>query len=132
MLTGGGREAEVAERFSGMPASSGSKASCRSGRTRPIALGVRPTKFKNLAAPAVKREAEEDWEMAINYRTHFAYRIDLWDADGENVIEHLAGVEDAQVAMATYVAACQRWPRAPITLRQGSRVIEDSRRTRLV
>jgi hypothetical protein len=36
----------------------------------------------------VKREAE----MAINYRTHFAYRIDLWDADGENVIEHLAGV----------------------------------------
>ena len=70
--------------------------------------------------------------MATNYRTHFAYRIDLWDPDGENVIEHLAGVEDPQVAMATYVAACQRWPRAPITLRQGSRVIEDSRRTRLV
>jgi len=67
--------------------------------------------------------------MAINYRTHFAYRIDLWDVD---FIEHLAGVEDPQVAMATYVAACQRWPRAPITLRQGSRVIEDSRRTRLV
>jgi hypothetical protein len=44
----------------------------------------------------------------------------------------LAGVEDPQVAMATYVAACQRWPKAPITLRQGSRVIEDSRRTRLV
>jgi len=54
--------------------------------------------------------------MAINYRTYFAYRIDLWDADGENVIEHLAGVEDPQVAMATYVAACQRWPKAPITL----------------
>ena len=32
--------------------------------------------------------------MAINYRSHFAYRIDAWDADGENVIEHLAGVED--------------------------------------
>ena len=62
------------------------------------------------AAPAVKREAEQDWgqgEMAINYRTHFTYRIDLWDADGENVIEHLAGVEDPQVAMATYVAACE-------------------------
>ncbi len=37
-------------------------------------------------------------EMAINYRTRFAYRIDAWDADGENVIEHLAGVEDLQVA----------------------------------
>ena len=43
--------------------------------------------------------------MAINYRTHFAHRIDLWDADGENVIEHLAGVEDPQVAMAAGVSA---------------------------
>ena len=33
-------------------------------------------------------------ETAINYRTRFAYRIDAWDANGENVIEHLAGVED--------------------------------------
>jgi hypothetical protein len=41
--------------------------------------------------------------MAINYRSHFAYRIDAWDADGENVIEHLAGVEDLQVAKATYL-----------------------------
>src|SRR6266567_1480888 len=70
--------------------------------------------------------------MAINYRSHFAYRIDAWDADGENVIEHLAGVEDLQVAMATYLAACQRWPGTPITLRQGTQVIEDSRRTRIV
>jgi hypothetical protein len=53
--------------------------------------------------------------MAINYRSHFAYRIDVWDADGENVIEHLAGVEDLQVAKATYLAACQRWPGTPIT-----------------
>jgi hypothetical protein len=68
----------------------------------------------------------------MNYRTHFAYRIDLWDAEGENVVEHLAGVEDYQVAMATYLAACQRWPNMPITLRQGARVIQDSRWTRLV
>jgi hypothetical protein len=74
----------------------------------------------------------EQREMAINYRSHFAYRIDAWDADGENVIEHLAGVEDLQVAKATYLAACQRWPGTPITLRQGTRVIEDSRQTRLV
>jgi len=46
-------------------------------------------------------------ETAINYRTRFAYRIDAWDADGENVIEHLAGVEDLQVAKATYLdSAC--------------------------
>jgi hypothetical protein len=89
-------------------------------------------KMKNPAAPAVKRDRGlGQREMAINYRTHFAYRIDAWDADGENVIEHLAGVEDLQVAKATYLAACQRWPGTPITLRQGTRVIEDSRQTRL-
>jgi hypothetical protein len=47
------------------------------------------------------------------------------DDDGENVVEHLAGVEDFEVALATYRAACQRWPNAAITLRQGARVIED-------
>jgi hypothetical protein len=64
-------------------------------------------------------------------RTHFAHPVDAWDDEGSNVIEHLAGVEDFEVAMATYRAACQRWPNAAITLRQGARVIEDNRRTRL-
>ena len=65
-------------------------------------------------------------------RTHFAFRIDLWTDDGENLVEHLAGAEDFKLAMATYQAACERWPKAAITLRQGARVIEDSRRLRLV
>ena len=63
-------------------------------------------------------------------RTHFAHRVDMWDAAGEHIVEHLAGVEDFEVAMATYRAACQRWPDAAITLRQGARVIEDSRQKR--
>jgi hypothetical protein len=33
--------------------------------------------------------------------------------------------------MATYRAACERWPTACITLRAGARVIEDSRRQRI-
>jgi hypothetical protein len=32
----------------------------------------------------------------------FASRIDMWDGDGENIIEHLAGAEDFTVALATY------------------------------
>jgi hypothetical protein len=39
--------------------------------------------------------------------------------------------EDFQVAMATYHAARKRWPKAAMTLRQGTWVIEDSRRTRI-
>jgi hypothetical protein len=49
-------------------------------------------------------------------RTHFLYRVDMWTIDGEHIIEHLAGIEDFQLAMATYRAACQRWPGAAITL----------------
>jgi hypothetical protein len=65
-------------------------------------------------------------------RTHFTFRVDTWTANGESIVEHVAGVEDYQVALVTYRAACQRWPGIPITLPQGARVIEDSRRLRVV
>ena len=64
-------------------------------------------------------------------RTHFTFRIDTWTPDGESVFEHVAGVEDYELARATYQAACQRWPGTPITLREGERVIEENRRMRL-
>jgi hypothetical protein len=51
--------------------------------------------------------------------------------DGERVVEHVAGVEDYELALATFRAACERWLGTPVTLRQGARVIEDSRRLRL-
>jgi hypothetical protein len=61
-------------------------------------------------------------------RTHFVYRIDIWTNDGKNIVEHLAGLENLIVARAAYRAACERWPKAVITLRQGARIVEDSRR----
>ncbi len=39
-------------------------------------------------------------------RRAFAHRIDLWDSSGENIVEHLAEIEDLELAMATYRAAC--------------------------
>jgi hypothetical protein len=62
-------------------------------------------------------------------RTHFSFRVDLWDEPGVNVIEHVAGVKYYEVALATFQAACRRWPAARITLRQGTRILEDSRMT---
>jgi hypothetical protein len=47
---------------------------------------------------------------------------------GKNIIEHLAGLENLIVARAAYRAACERWPNARITLRQGARIVEESRR----
>jgi hypothetical protein len=51
------------------------------------------------------------------------------EAEGESaastIVEHVAGVEDYQVALATFRAACERWPGI-----EGARVIEDGRQTR--
>jgi hypothetical protein len=33
-------------------------------------------------------------------RTHFTFRVDTWTPDGESIVEHVAGVEDYQVALA--------------------------------
>ena len=63
-------------------------------------------------------------------RAHFAFRIDRWDQLGDNILDHVAGIEDFQVAQATFEAACKGWPGETITsLRQGDRIIDDSRKT---
>jgi hypothetical protein len=59
-------------------------------------------------------------------KTHFAFRVDIWDDTGDSILEHVAGVEDFEVAEATYRAAVARWPAARITLRQGIRVVHDT------
>jgi len=61
------------------------------------------------------------------------FRVDTWTPGGESIVEHVAGVEDYQVALATYRAACvNAGPARPFTLRRGARVIEDGRRLRVV
>ena len=54
----------------------------------------------------------------------FAFRVDIWDAKGNSIVER---VDDFEVAEAAYRAAVARWPRARITLRQGIRVVHDTR-----
>ena len=53
-------------------------------------------------------------------KIYFAFRVDIWDDTGDSIVEHVAGVDDFEVAEATYRAAVARWPRARITLRQGA------------
>jgi hypothetical protein len=55
--------------------------------------------------------------------------LDIWDATGESIVEHVAGVDDFDVAEATYRAAVARWPLARITLRQGARVVYENCRS---
>ena len=61
-------------------------------------------------------------------KTHFAFRVDIWDDTGDSIVEHVAGIDDFEVAEATYRAAVACWPAARITLRQGIRVVGRTRR----
>ena len=38
-------------------------------------------------------------------RADFAFRIDRWDQLGDNILDHVAGIEDFQVAQATQSTA---------------------------
>jgi len=51
--------------------------------------------------------------MAITAGEAIVRHIDTWTPDGESIVEQVAGVEDYQVALATYRAACERWPGTP-------------------
>jgi hypothetical protein len=59
-------------------------------------------------------------------KTHSAVGVDIWDDIGNSIVERVAGVDDFEVAEATYRAAAARWPKARISLRQGIRVLHDA------
>jgi len=52
--------------------------------------------------------------------------VDVWDSAANSIVEQIAGIDDFEVAEATYRAAVARWPAARITLRQGARVVMKS------
>jgi hypothetical protein len=64
--------------------------------------------------------------MPMKTKTYFAFRVESWDDSGDSIVEHVAGVDDFEVAEATYRAAIARWPAARITQRQGIRVVHDT------
>jgi hypothetical protein len=55
-----------------------------------------------------------------------AHRIERYK-EGTKQVERIACVEDYLLALATYSAACRRWPDAQMSLRRGKRIIEDNR-----
>jgi hypothetical protein len=53
-------------------------------------------------------------------KAHFCFRVDIWDDTGDSIIEHVAGVDDFEVAEATYRAAVARWPTARLRSQVGA------------
>jgi hypothetical protein len=37
-------------------------------------------------------------------KTHFAFRVDIWDDTGDSIVEHVASVDDFEVAEAPITA----------------------------
>ena len=64
-------------------------------------------------------------------KTHFADRIDRWDADGNSIMEHVAGCDDLTVAVAAHDADVGRWTGEVIALLHSARVIENSGQNRI-
>jgi hypothetical protein len=52
-------------------------------------------------------------------------RVDIWDQTGNSIVEQVAGVDDFEVAVATYGAAVAL-AAARITLRHGARVVYEN------
>lgn len=53
-----------------------------------------------------------------------AYTVEVWDADGDRIVEHIGALSNHAVARAAFAAACDARPDHPVTLRQGIRVVE--------
>jgi hypothetical protein len=83
-----------------------------------------PHPFMANTLPDKYQRLESD--LSMKTKTHFAFRLDIWDAAANSIVEHVAGVDDFEVAEATYRAAVARWPAARITLRQGARIVHES------
>ena len=58
-------------------------------------------------------------------RAHLEHYIERWDAS-YTATKQVARVEDFLLALATYQAACRRWPDVRFILRRRGRVLEDN------
>jgi hypothetical protein len=118
LLAGCGPEAAASTSYAPMA----SKSSSWSSSSAPGS----PAPRRRGYTPEVDAAHEADWAAAdalLNVRPT--------TVAGE-VLEHLASIESFELARACYLAALELWPRSPIMLRQGARVVLDSCKPRIV
>ena len=52
-----------------------------------------------------------------------SYTIEVWDASGNHIVEHIGSLSNHAAATAAFAAACEARPDHEVTLRQGIRVV---------
>ena len=92
----------------------------RKARKRKLSEGLR-----------ARRQQSDGLGTTMKIRTHLKHNIFMLDETDE-IQEHLGGAEDYLLAAELYEVALKRWPMARIQMRQGSRIVYDSRRSAVV
>jgi hypothetical protein len=59
-------------------------------------------------------------------KRRFAFTIDIWDDVADDIIKHVASIDNFEAACAAYEEVVKQWPAARIILRQGARVVKDT------
>jgi hypothetical protein len=55
----------------------------------------------NIRVSIPAGQGESSRACPVKTKTHFAFRVDIWDETGTSIVEHVAGVDDFEVADAT-------------------------------
>ncbi|MGI3903082.1 MAG: hypothetical protein ACRYGP_30460 [Janthinobacterium lividum] len=53
-----------------------------------------------------------------------SYLVEVWDASGNHIVEHIGSLSNHAAARAAFVATYEARPNHEVTLRQGIRVVE--------
>jgi hypothetical protein len=88
-------------------------------------------KQKLSAGLRARRQQGNGLGEMTKIRTHLKHNIFMLD-EADEILEHLGGAEDYLLAAQLYELALKRWPMARIQMRQGARVVYDSRRSAVV
>jgi hypothetical protein len=67
------------------------------------ARAQQPSRVRRIGIlmPYAKGEPGRSVVGPMKTKTHFAFRVDIWDDTGDSIVEHVAGVDDFEVAEAT-------------------------------
>jgi hypothetical protein len=78
-----------------------------------------------FSAASLQQTCNDPRSMKPKQR-RFAFTIDVWDDVADDIIKHVASVDDFNGACAIYEETAKRWPVARVMLRQGTRVVKDT------
>ena len=49
-----------------------------------------------------------EWDLSMKTKTHFAFRVDIWDDTGDSIVEHVAGVDETVPSLGALITISSR------------------------